>query len=264
MTALYYSRSLPLLLFCLTGIVQGYSQSPPVFSIPPSSVNYVSFPSTRGTLDVLWGSLFTILICAWSVQYPNLPEQSGKRSRGRPGNISWVLKRLCNSLCLLLVAIITPEAIIATAVCDALVTKADFKKLQQFKDQDEVTWTLSHTHFANMGGFVLRVAPKEEDQPNALPHNNPYHLTAANLHLLRRLRLIEKLPHITEDELSEKSKTDTLLKAIAIAQVLWTIVAMIARATAGLTVSLVEIDVLPFVALTAVISWTCRKTSQPV
>lgn len=44
-------------------------------SLPTERTTFVTAPNTRGTLQILWSSLFTIFICIWSVQHLNVPEQ---------------------------------------------------------------------------------------------------------------------------------------------------------------------------------------------
>jgi len=48
-------------------------------------------------------------------------------------------------------------------------------------------------------------------------HHDPYHLTADNIYDLRRSGHLKKLLDVTEEELHDKSKSDSLLKAIAFA-----------------------------------------------
>lgn len=42
---------------------------------PSKTVNFVSSADKRGTLDILFSCLFTLVACTWTVQYLNVPEQ---------------------------------------------------------------------------------------------------------------------------------------------------------------------------------------------
>jgi hypothetical protein len=39
-------------------------------------------------------------------------------------------------------------------------SKEDLQELQGFVKEDQVPWTLAHTYYANMGGFVIRSGRK--------------------------------------------------------------------------------------------------------
>lgn len=73
-------------------------------------------------------------------------------------------------------------------------------------------------------------------------------LTAAQLIEARRRKLIARLPHITEDEISDRNKGDLLLKLLALLQVLWMVIQVIARATLHLSSTPLEIMTLSFAA----------------
>src|ERR1700760_2692335 len=56
--------------------VHTYSQFEPNCSLPPQPyANFVASPNTRGTLQILWSSLFTIISCTWTIQHLNVPAQ---------------------------------------------------------------------------------------------------------------------------------------------------------------------------------------------
>src|SRR5947207_12765393 len=65
---------------------------------PSTSVNFVLSNETRGTLDILWSCLFTIIACTWTVQHLNVPEQRENRDPGRLGDIKWAMKLTCTSI----------------------------------------------------------------------------------------------------------------------------------------------------------------------
>jgi hypothetical protein len=73
-----------------------------------------------------------------------------------------------------------------------------------------------------------------------------------------RYKIINKLPYISKDELGDQNKGDFLVKGLAVVQVLWLIVEVLAWAAKKLTISQLEIVVLAFSVctfLTYVMIW---------
>lgn len=61
------------------------------------SVHYVTSASRRGTLDILWSSLFTVISCTWTVQHLNIPVQHDGRDPGILGDIKYPRKQPAGS-----------------------------------------------------------------------------------------------------------------------------------------------------------------------
>ena len=272
-------------------------------STPPltTQVNFVSSPDSRGTLDILWSSLFTIVACTWTVQHLNVPEQRNGRDPGWVGSLRWKLKGFLTSAKWMLITVIAPEVVITTASSDLFEAKSLGRKLQRFALEDNVPWTLSHTYFANMGGFVIQsdvqdphatpyitakstptnnhpdtttfatadsnasqerkiVEPKENSLPATIsengqsrPYRNPYHLKATQIYKLRKERVLPKLPHISKEELEDKSKSDSFVKTIAIFQIIWAVIQIIVRTARKLAISQLELAVIAFATCAVVI-----------
>ena len=88
------------------------------------------------------------------------------------------------------------------------------------------------------------VEPKEKSLPTTIPENgksysyhNPYHLTATQIYKLRKQRVLPKLPHISEEELEDKSKSDSFVKTIAVFQIIWATIQVIVRTARKLAIS---------------------------
>ena len=62
-----------------------------------------------------------------------------------------------------------------------------------------------------------------------------------------------RLPYITEEELQDKSKSDTFVRTIAIVQLIWIGVQIVVRAVRRLAVSQLEIAVIAFAACAIII-----------
>ncbi|KAG2338838.1 hypothetical protein BDR05DRAFT_1003916 [Suillus weaverae] len=101
-------------------------------------------------------------------------------------------------------------------------------------------WTVTHGFFALMGGFVLCV--DNELQATLTPEQL--------LHFVREGSV--DIPSITEAEIKDRSKGDGLSKCIAILQLVWFVIQLIARYAQNLPVTLLEIDTLAVVTMTCI------------
>lgn len=79
-------RGFLLALFVFIQDTGAYTSFQPTCTIPNSTVNFVASPGMRGSLDILWSCLFTILACTWSIQHLNVPEQ---RDRSKEIRKEW-------------------------------------------------------------------------------------------------------------------------------------------------------------------------------
>jgi hypothetical protein len=152
--------------------------------------NFVSSPSSRGTMEILWSSLFTIFACTWTVQHPNVPEQRSACKPGWRGSLKWHTKKFCTSAGWMMLTMIAPEIVIGMACYDLTAAKRILHKLQSFASEDNVPWTLTHSYYANMGGFVIQsgvqepllaaayislenVSPSRRSKRSSLPQSRP-------------------------------------------------------------------------------------------
>jgi len=116
------------------------------------------------------------------------------------------------------------------------------------------------------------VEPKENSLPATIPENgksrpyhNPYHLTATQIYKLRDKRVLLKLPHISEEELEDKSKSDSFVKTITIFQIIWATIQIIVRTARKLAISQLELAVIAFGACAVVIYllyWSKPKSTS--
>jgi hypothetical protein len=60
-------------------LAQGFSSFDTNCTIPDRTYNYVQGPNTRGSLQIVWSCLATLIACTYTVLHPNLPEQRGGR-----------------------------------------------------------------------------------------------------------------------------------------------------------------------------------------
>lgn len=225
---------------------------------PHSGFIFVSAPDTRGTLNIFWSSLFTIFACTWSLQHPDVPEQRNGRIPGLRGNIQSIMGRFIFSASMMFITAAAPEYIITKAYDELSKARQLHKKMREYVHQDRVAWTLTHSCYARMGGFAIRSKPRVEafqlDNLENPPGQETLHcLSAEQVYELRRTEVIESLPSLGVEEIRDKSKSDTFSKAIAIGQILWTTVQIIARAAKRLPVSPLEVAVAAFAVCAVII-----------
>ena len=311
--ALSYLRDRTLL-FHLVASAEAYIKFEPTCSIPTTHVNFVSSPNSRGTLDILWSSLFMIIACTWTVQHLNIPEQRNGRDPGQVGDLKWKLKGFLQSAKWMMIMMIAPEFIVGMAYYDLLWAKESHQKLREFASQDHLPWTLTHTYYANMGGFVIQSGVQEDvhvipyipaenvntgncpekanvsgtqvlevinndkvvqkSHPTTIskndgsyPYHNPYHLTAIQICELRREGFLPKLPYISKEELDDKSKGNSFIKAIALFQIIWATIQIIVRAVRNIAISQLELAVIAFATCAVIIYllyWSKPKSVSTV
>ena len=233
-----------------------------------------------------------IIACTWTIQHLNVPEQRNGRDSGRVGGLKWKLKGFLQSIKWMVITMLAPEFIMGMACYDLLWGMKCDRKLRRFASQDQVPWTLAHTHYANMGGFAIQSGVQEdvrapyipskkvntekadvsgtqvidndkvlqESHPTAVsenggsyPYHNPYHLTALGICKLREDGTLQKLPSISEEELSDKSKSNSFIKAIAIFQIIWATMQIIVRTVRKIAISQLELAVIAFAACAIII-----------
>lgn len=136
-----------------------YTKFETTCTVPSYSPNFVSSPNVRGTLDILWGCLFTVLACTWTIQHLNIPEQrKGELEKGSQHgfwcSFKWGLRNFWTSLKWMLTTIFAPEYILGKAVGDFVVARRLKERMKDLASDDEVEWSLTHGFFANMGGFT--------------------------------------------------------------------------------------------------------------
>ncbi|KAG2109821.1 hypothetical protein DEU56DRAFT_749915 [Suillus clintonianus] len=169
--------------------------------------------STRTLWNILLSCGVTLFACTWTAIHTNIPGME-------EGRVAITSRRLF----LMVAALIAPELMITWAT------------RQFFSAQ----WTMTHGFFAWMGGFILYV----DGKPRATR-------TPGELLRFVRDRSVD-MPIISEAEIKDRSKGDGLSKAIALLQLAWFVVQLVARYGQNLPNTLLEIDTLAVAALTCV------------
>jgi hypothetical protein len=79
-------------------------------------------------------------------------------------------------------------------------------------------------------------------------------LDGSQLAHARKLGIIEKLPHMTEDEIADLNKGDVFLKVLAVGQIMWLCIQLITRLSRRLPTTQLEIVTLAF-AVTSITTY---------
>ena len=97
-------------------------------------------------------------------------------------------------------------------------------------------WTLKHSFYAWMGGFVLFI-----DRDPILPREVYYPLTPDELLEFLKADMVY-MSMVSEKDLDDRSKGDWLSKTIAVVQLVWFVVQLAARGFGKLPTTQLEID----------------------
>ncbi|KAF1738201.1 hypothetical protein CRV24_000123 [Beauveria bassiana] len=210
-------------------------------------VGYVGEPNGRGTLSLLFSCVFTLFLCVWSAVHLNLPELDESPSSYSYRYFKWSLLGLFG-----------PELVIWAAwrqyISAQSLTKIIRKDLATESDDIRAQqWTMIHSFYTGMGGFVFDLTPSNEEK------GSPFITTHKRLHVTPRgIQLLAKcglLPCITAGDITDKSKTDWSGKVFCCLQVSWMVIQAIARAATGLPVTPLETNTIGHVVC-ALINFT--------
>jgi hypothetical protein len=143
----------------------------PQCSIPAHIDGYLSSPDIRGTLDIVWTCVATLLLCTWTVLHLNVPIET--TYNGPAQSICRTMYLTARKLWWMFITLMGPEIILGKALFDFLSARRTNAEILQYAHEDDVPWTLTHTFLANMGGFAIEFGDKEalvETKPRLNSH----------------------------------------------------------------------------------------------
>lgn len=194
-------------------------------------IGWVSQPNDRGSIDIIWTCLFTTFICTYTVLCLNVPSEEES-----------TFDIVCRRLFWMALAIIGPEFVLTYASGQWGTAK---ESVQLFHEAGYAQWTMRHGFFADMGGFLLI--------PAAGGNGKPFRITAKHLHYLVQRKYLD-YPDITQEELWDKSKQDTITKVITCFQIGYLVLQCLGRAVRGLEITTMELSALAIVVCTILTS----------
>jgi hypothetical protein len=304
MTEQYLFHYALLLLACVVfTLASAQNSTAPSRNKAQGPVGWQANPNRRGTLNIIESCVFTILACTWSIQHLNVPAPSESGCTKMRRKIKWTI------LTILFPELLTAHAI-AELYMAALATREYERRLRsgsmdnisirlpwwfrafrrdepinfdkegspQCDSQKQVKnnrtcvmeWTLTHSYYANMGGFHLceerNLLLTDEKSPQSNrdpPKNEPQNAFTGMLLPLTANLIADHWEHIrpfniSEVEIKEKSKADFFTKAVASSQILYLVISVIVRAVRHLAFTQLELVTLAFAVcgvLTYIFRW---------
>lgn len=131
----------------------------PNCTLPQAPPAFVSSPNIRGTLDIVWSCLSTIILCTWSILCLPVPPQFVPTTRRQ--KLCRAVYLLGRKLNLMVITILGPEMILGFYMSAFAIVRKSLKEAENQAKEDGVPWSMTHSFFTHIGGFALRF---EEDQ----------------------------------------------------------------------------------------------------
>ncbi|KXH69263.1 hypothetical protein CSAL01_01741 [Colletotrichum salicis] len=196
----------------------------------------------RGSVDILWSSLLTIILCVWVATHPNALLPKDKWYHGVSCN-DWTFRTgfpfrtrgssafQCSSKCQGMRGF--PFHGIRAA------TDQIFNGLQQFQKDSHLCggqkWTYKQAFFVDMGGIFL----KSPDFPERFP------IDAEQLHYLVKHGFVD-FSNIESMDIAERNTVDTFSRLITLWQALWFFITEMDHVRNGLPITALELTALSF------------------
>ncbi|PMD13348.1 hypothetical protein NA56DRAFT_737563 [Hyaloscypha hepaticicola] len=227
----------------------------PNCTLPSSSPHFVEVPNVRGTLNIVWGCISIILSCTWSMLHLNVPPQFHKGAHGYFWAKSYAFLQ---KTMWMLFAVLAPEIFVGKALNELLSAVYNKKEMQNYAVQSS-DWTLTHSFFANIGGFVLQFRAHEDQESDTNSSNsrrpgNIWILDASQLLFARECGIIKAIPPISVEAIDDKNKGDVVVKVLTLVQIVWLIMELAIRGALRLPVSQLEVVTLAF-AITSILTY---------
>ncbi|KFG86909.1 hypothetical protein MANI_030314 [Metarhizium anisopliae] len=179
-----------------------------------TTVGWVGSSDHRGTLDILYSSGATILLCVWISTYPNIP---APRDR--------LYHRLIDKFNLAMIGFLGPDLLFALALGQWSSARRSVEEFRRVVPNDkDRSWSITHGFYADMGGFRI-VSNREED---GIPTEDGIPVNAKQLLYLIEHEYID-IPSLKEKEIKAMSASDTFSKVLVLWQVCWFTVTEVMR-----------------------------------
>jgi hypothetical protein len=204
---------------------------------PDGKQGWYSAPNYRGTLDIVWPCLLTIFLCCWNAIHPGVPHPKS----------TWLQRWFDRIICLFL-STIAPETFVWFAYRERLWAKAGYEELVTIMGRKN--WSMAHGFYAQMGGFAVKLISED------LGHNLSCEIGYVQADSIRRYLEqggLNPNTWITEQEIQNKGKSDSLGKSLTILQLSWLLFQCSARLVQHLPLTTLEISTLAYIPCALVI-----------
>lgn len=116
----------------------------PNCTMAPETPNLVLSPNVRGTFDILWSSLFTLLICTWTVQHLNVPHQIFISEKGILEKVTLWISGIWRKIKWMLLTLILPEFLVGKALQGFYRARTSTNTMAQIAIDSGFAWTTTH------------------------------------------------------------------------------------------------------------------------
>ena len=210
---------------------------------------WVSTDCGRGTSDILWSCLTTIFLCVWTAIHLPVPLYHGRRP------LSKRQKLVRSGIGPALISVIAPEFLAITAIYDLVISWVGEKEIKRLT---QIDLTLTHQFFLDMGGVCLTSPSGRHLQ---IGREEVIRVVEASRNQGKQTMdppdWVSELEKLTEDQIKNLAKSDTLSKLIACGQSLWLVTQVVSRVCQHRAITLLEISTCAYVscALLSYAAW---------
>ncbi|KAK3688762.1 hypothetical protein B0T22DRAFT_512503 [Podospora appendiculata] len=207
-------------------------------SMAEDNLGWVLEPGGRGTFGLLKSCILTLLLCVYTAIHLNIPATKDTKRRLYLRKTKW-----------LVIAMLAPELVVYIAWCQRQevkkLHKMVAKSFEQLGRRDSTkkrahSWTTTHSWYAYMGGFAIDTTPTDSAD-EFITGSPPLRLFSQGVTIMGESG---QLPDIPLRYVQDKSKADSLAKLLIISQSSWMVLQCITRRSAGLYVTMVELNTL--------------------
>ena len=190
------------------------------------SATWVLNPPYRGTADILWSCILTLVACVYTAMHLDISIKHRSSSRRVVSKLRWTM-----------LALLAPELIFSWAFYQYFEVRNLRKKLRKIEGRVQTTKSPQQNTRSNyswwvaMGGFVVDIKDIDDHEENVMVTPSGVKFLAEQGHFL----------DMPENRIADRSKTNAFAKMLVCIQVLWMLTQCIVRKAAGYPLSLLEI-----------------------
>ncbi|KAK0710086.1 hypothetical protein B0T26DRAFT_861322 [Lasiosphaeria miniovina] len=186
---------------------------------------WVPEPEGRGTFGILRSCIMTLVLCVYTALHLNIPAPNLTAFAACMRKGKWVL-----------MGCFAPELVVFVAWCQRRQATRLLGQMREVPGDTYRLWTMTHSFYATMGGFVLNTA--QEGQDPYIPGSPRLYLLPEGTAALAKMGL---LPPVSKDYILDKSNADGLAKLIVVAQSGWFTLQLLTRWAMKLPVTPLEL-----------------------
>lgn len=198
---------------------------------------FVSNPTGRGTFDILQTCILSLVICVWTSLHLDVPPPTYTPKRVLERKLDWMV-----------ITFFAPEIIAFTAISHHSSAKYWMERINSLPQMVEAPcnkWTMTDSFYANMGGYALDFTSSDGSVKLLA-------LDSRDIACLVESQYIS-LPPCNTRAIMDKSKADSIAKALACLQASWLVASCLARTVQHLPLTTLELSTMAYIFLTIII-----------